>query len=180
MSRSFVLGLSLAALLGLAAPSLAATPKQPAAASVGLVKAAGAGTGAAATESSKAADSATAGDEDQPPRPPTLLEREVIGARETADELRFRSDHVQQLLRSARRARYHERVACLDDMLSQAHAVERDAEQSIHTASKAAERDDSYGVERELVHLWIYDLRSRGLLLNAEQCGSEQARFAVQ
>ena len=56
--------------------------------------------------------------------------------------------------------------------------LERDADQAIHTASQAAERDDSYGVERELVHLWIYDLRSRTIALEADQCGGVQAQLS--
>ena len=177
MNRSLILSFSFAATLAVAATGLAATP--------GAQPLTGTATPSAAAEtkladqaaSSKPGDSATATDEGAPPKELSSLERQVMGSRDVVDELGFRSDHVQQLLRNARHARYQERMACLDDLLSQSHAVERDAVQALHNASQAAEREDSYGVERELVHLWIYDLRSRTLLLEADECGAVEARF---
>jgi len=178
MNRSLAIGFSLAAFLAAAATALGATPAARHQAGDAPASATPAPTHAEPVPSAQPEQSAPVTVEDGLPRQPTLLERQVIAAQEGVDELRFRSDHVQQLLRSARHARFQERVECLDDMLSQAHAVERDADHAIHTASQSAEKDDSYAVERELVHLWIYDLRSRTIALEADQCGGVEAQFS--
>lgn len=94
-------------------------------------------------------------------------------ARQIADGLRLRSDRVHRWLRDSRRAKYLVRTDCLDDMLSQVHAVERLASQSQRAAHVAATREDGDGVNRELSRLVVYEQRSRALLQLAHMCGKE-------
>jgi hypothetical protein len=62
--------------------------------------------------------------------------------------------------------------------LSQTHAVEREADAAQRNAEKAVEQSDAHGVLRELVHLYVYDQRSRTLLDQAQWCGVARRRLA--
>jgi hypothetical protein len=126
---------------------------------------------ATATPATAPQGAAPADAEADPPKPPNPLARYLEPARDLVGQVQMRSDQVQEWLRAARRARYRERSSCLDDLLSQSHAVEREADVAKLAATKAVDQSDAHGVLRELVHLYVYDQRSRTLLEDAQWCG---------
>jgi hypothetical protein len=146
---------------------------------------AGAGAQAAPTDDSSEVGSALAGAVDAsasaqteaaPVKPPNPLAKYLDPADELVGGMRLRSDQVQEWLRAARRAGYRDRSICLNDMLSQSHALEREADLAQHSAEKAVEQNDGHSVLRELVHLYVYDQRSRVLVNDAQWCGVARRR----
>jgi len=149
---------------------------------------AGAGAQAATTEDSGELGSAAASAADasgpvqteaEPAKPPNPLAKYLDPAVELVGGMRLRSDQVQEWLRAARRAGYRDRSSCLNDMLSQSHALEREADLAQHNAEKAVEQNDAHSVLRELVHLYVYDQRSRVLVNDAQWCGVARRRPAA-
>ena len=126
---------------------------------------------ATASTATDPASAAPADPDAEPPKPPNPLARYLEPAHDLVGQVQMRSDQVQEWLRASRQARYRERSSCLDDLLSQSHAVEREAELAKLAASKAVDQSDAHGVLRELVHLYVYDQRSRTLLEDAQWCG---------
>jgi hypothetical protein len=126
---------------------------------------------ATASPATAPASAGSADPDADPPKPPNPLARYLEPARDLLSQVQMRSDQVQEWLRASRRSRYRERSSCLDDLLSQSHAVEREAEIAKLAAAKAVEQSDAHGVLRELVHMYVYDQRSRTLLEDAQWCG---------
>jgi hypothetical protein len=112
------------------------------------------------------------------PRQPTELERRASAGREAVGVLRLRSDQIHEWLREARRARYGGRTACLDDSLSQSHALERQGDEALSRAERAAQADNARAVERELVRIQVLDGLSQSLLGSARNCGRAPTRAA--
>lgn len=97
-------------------------------------------------------------------------------ARQVSDAIRLRSDQVHRWLRAARLSRQHQRGRCLDDLLSQAHAVERLADQSQRAMLGASRRHDGHRLRRESSRLRVYETRSQVLIRKAQACGKPAAR----
>jgi hypothetical protein len=101
----------------------------------------------------------------------------VVAADEAVAVMALRGDHVQRWLGEARAKGQKRRAACLDDMLSQVHAVERLARDELGWMTRAQIR----GAEVELfpprlARVAVYTQRSQGLLGEAQACGGKVSR----
>jgi hypothetical protein len=104
------------------------------------------------------------------------LDERLDRARQITDRLRVRSDRVQRSLRDARRAQYGLQTSCLDDLLSQLHAAERDGMAATKAVRAAASKEDARTVDREVSRLMVLEERSRILVHTARSCGQVKRR----
>jgi hypothetical protein len=101
----------------------------------------------------------------------------VAAADDAVGVMALRGDHVQQWLREARAKRYKRRAACLDDHLSQVHAVERLARAELGWLSRAVQRDvPDEALRARARRVELYAARSRDLLADAKACSGRLSR----
>lgn len=104
--------------------------------------------------------------------PPTATER----ADRALGTIEVRSIRVQRWLREARSHQDAARTRCLDRLLSQAHAVERQARVETKRVSHAAEHGVEAAVGRGLKRLELFEERSRVIADEAYWCGKKRSR----
>ena len=87
----------------------------------------------------------------------------------------IRSDRVHTWLRQARAQRKDARARCLDRMLSQVHAVERQLREEAAAIKARAARPEA-SLDQNEARMAILEARSRGLAADAYWCGRERSR----
>lgn len=103
---------------------------------------------------------------------PTAAER----ADRALGTVEVRAIQVQRWLREARSHENAPRIRCLDRLLSQAHAVERQARVEERRVGRAAERGAREVVGRGLARLELFEKRSRFVVEEAYWCGKKRSR----
>jgi hypothetical protein len=93
-------------------------------------------------------------------------------ARTQIDAMSLRSDNVHRLLRKARATKHGVRSRCLDGMLSQIHATERQALLEL----SALEATRSRVVLTRLARLQTLSTRSKQLAIEASRCGKRYSK----
>jgi hypothetical protein len=88
----------------------------------------------------------------------------------------LRSDAVHALLREARVRREESRAECLDAMLDQAHAAERQAGDINVELQRAAAEGDDQVMGNHMLRLRVLAERSRELLHQSRKCGLQPRR----
>ncbi|MBI4701372.1 MAG: hypothetical protein HY744_09470 [Deltaproteobacteria bacterium] len=87
----------------------------------------------------------------------------------------LKSDRLYSDLRSARRVRDTQRSACLDDLVTQAHAMERLGQEAFRAAALAAERERAAEIAPQIERLRMYDEHSRQLVEQSRDCAPRAA-----
>lgn len=110
---------------------------------------------------------------------PTVRERlerhatQLQRARDLASWTGIRADTVQRLLRDSRLLRDDARATCLDEALSQLHAVERQAVAAEALIRDAALAGSDRRIGAQMARMQVLSERSRLGLAKAESCGRE-------
>ncbi len=101
----------------------------------------------------------------------------VAAADEAVAVMAVRGDHVQRWLGEARAKGQKRRAACLDDLLSQAHAVERLGRDELGWMQRAALREAAAELfAARVARVELYAERSQQLLAEAQACGGKVSR----
>ncbi len=95
-------------------------------------------------------------------------------ARATVSQMALRSELIFKLLRDARQARDGRSAPCLDDALSQAHAVERNGEDEALAIERAAKIGDDHALQWRGQRLKVLAKHSEDLLAEAKHCGKRR------
>jgi hypothetical protein len=100
--------------------------------------------------------------------------REAVDeARATVSQMALRSERIFKLLREARNEGDDKKAQCIDDVLSQAHALERRGEAEAEGIAQAAKSGDDDTVEWRSKRLRVLSNQSIDLVTHASRCGKK-------
>ena len=100
----------------------------------------------------------------------------VRRATDMVDLLSLRADRVQLWLRDARGQQDRARSRCLDRVLSQSHALERQGDYERGAIATAVLRGEAWATAPRLQRLAVFFARSDTLLEAADDCGRQVSR----
>jgi hypothetical protein len=100
----------------------------------------------------------------------------VRRAADLVDLLSLRADRVQLWLRDARGQQDRGRSQCLDRLLSQSHALERQGDYEREAIENDVLRGEAWATAPRLQRLAVFFARSAELLDQANDCGRQVSR----
>jgi hypothetical protein len=100
----------------------------------------------------------------------------VRRAEDLVDLLSLRAAQVQLWLRDARSSQDPKRTRCLDKLLSQTHALERQGDHERRSIEGLMLRGEAWATAPRLQRLAIFSQRSSDLLAEAGECGRQVSR----
>ena len=111
-----------------------------------------------------------------PSRPQGEFDDDLLRAEWLLVHVALRSDRIHKWLRRARQRSAFRRARCIDRILTQAHAVERQGQEARRQAQRAAKRGQRHEFAQPMARLWVCSQRSRALIRIAHACSANGGR----